>query len=236
MALTTLTTIGLFMKKERPILFNGEMVRAILDGRKTQTRRIVNPQPVMASGVWGGPYLKAPEGHSKDITCPFGDVGDRLYVRETFCVSTGDDGSVIPYYKADGMHGEKFRGWKPSIHMPRWASRITLEVTGVRIERLRDISEEDAKAEGMFFTDYGRFCFHENKPLKETDCPAPDDTHPLLEGWSWGPTKSHKECLGTARGAFANLWSQVYGSASWYENPWVWVVEFRRLGAQEKAA
>jgi len=144
---------------ERPILFSGEMVRAILDGRKTQTRRIVR----------GHPHTVKP----LNIGCPYGVPGDRLWVKETFALSRFDpeshededtkdpsqwDGVV---YRADGEHGswEHYDGkggrarisapWRPSIYMPRWASRITLEVTSVRAERVQDISEQDAQAEGI---------------------------------------------------------------------------------------
>jgi len=128
--------------KERPILFSSEMVRAILDGRKTQTRRVVNPRCA--------------------YKCPFGRPGDRLWVRETFHTCPHCDGMVA--YRAGGWkRGESFswddlsplrpkcaaHGWKPSIHMPRWASRITLEVVNVRVERVQDITDADAIAEGV---------------------------------------------------------------------------------------
>ena len=137
---------------ERPILFSGEMVKAILAGRKTQTRRVVKPQPD------GGPWPNAAShiewcdlvadtdyyvasGH-----CPYGKVGDRLWVRESW-LRIGASADV--WYKADDVFLEGSTPWRPSIHMPRWASRITLEIIGIRVEELRAISEEDAKREGV---------------------------------------------------------------------------------------
>lgn len=138
--------------KERPVIFNGEMVRAILSGRKTQTRRVIaNVSPdnciplhkptKTKDGIYTH-VMDAP-GHG---LCPFGQVGDRLWVRETF----GDCGSRL-VYRADIEDGaaSQVKRWVPSIHMPRDACRILLEITAVRVERLNDISEEDAKAEGV---------------------------------------------------------------------------------------
>lgn len=200
--------------KERPVIFNGEMVRAILDGRKTQTRRALNwkrqPYTEMAERDDGSLWPWAEDGErGGDIwfPCPFGEVGDRLWVREAyqgplfnfdqmetyledtskferpeFCEYRADGGRTPEYYDAD----DNLRhGWKPSIHMPRWASRITLEITGVRVERLQDISEADAIAEGG--TKYFNI--------------------------DW----------------FGPLWASIYGVDSWNANPWVWVIEFRRV-------
>ena len=183
--------------KERPILFSGPLVRAILEGRKTQTRRLVKPQPdgqpiVDASdGAWyvdGGMWCRR---------CPFGAPGDRLWVRESFCPRYFDNGA--PAFAADWT-GESADcvskpKWTPSIHMPRALSRIDLEVTAVRVERLQDITEEDAAAEGV---------------------------HPMPRPpRSGGP--SH-------RCSFEVLWDEINGyRAAWASNPWVWVVEFRRI-------
>lgn len=193
--------------KERPILFSGEMVRAILDGRKTQTRRIVKPQPpshvreirvgmfepvVIRKGMEepGTPVFGFAD-EERGWKCKYGKPGDRLWVRETWFCITGEPGPISCNYKADfGEH--RFAGfWKPSIHMPRWASRITLEITGVRVERLNDISEEDAIAEG---------CQCSGVPSSLTN-----------------------------RGAYAKLWESINGKGSWSLNPWVWVVEFKRV-------
>lgn len=131
--------------KERPILFSGPMVRAILDGQKTQTRRIVKlpvKDPVTGGEVAGcelNGFLRNGE-HG----CPYGQPGDRLWVRETWTKNL----SGVIWYRADG-HPIAGGFWKPSIHMPRWASRITLEIVSVRVERLRDISNEDCWKEGM---------------------------------------------------------------------------------------
>ena len=135
--------------KERPILFNGDMVRAILDGRKTQTRRMVKHIPDLgAPDSW---CHKANDNGFAEIVgdytryCPFGNVGDRLWVREAF--AKPDHGEDNIAYRAS-EYEDTFR-WMPSIHMPRWASRITLEITGVRVERLSSIRESDAKSEGF---------------------------------------------------------------------------------------
>jgi hypothetical protein len=199
--------------KERPIMFSGAMVRSIIDGRKTQTRRVMRIQPtvvrhwanVETNGVrWTWPngdeatYADRPDVIAsyteRDFWkhCPYGQPGDRLWVRETWgkldmgsACHRADDESATP---ADGR-------WRPSIHMPRWASRLTLEVTDVRVQRLREISEEDARAEGV-------------------DAPTPD--MPSLTG----------------RFRFECLWDSINGErpgCSWENNPWVWCVSFRRL-------
>ncbi len=192
--------------KEHPILFNAEMVRAILDGRKTQTRRCVkNPE------IMDGLMLEGEEGE----WCPYGKPGDRLWVRETwtknyrptlrgerFLRHDPRDGCGI-IYRADGIridreYGEK---WKPSIFMPRWASRILLEVTDVRVERVQEIREKDSFAEGCH----------------------PDRMH-------YGPC-NNDHCPCTCRGAFARLWDSINAKRGfgWESDPWVWVVSFRRV-------
>lgn len=145
--------------KERPILFSGEMVRAILEGRKTQTRRVVNPQPD-DSGLWNDDkYPRSiisdlsgwngtvdATGESRQFKCPYGKPGDRLWVRETW----NRFGEII-YYKADEEKPFSYSTlWKPSIFMPRSASRILLEITDIRVERLHDISADDEKKEGIY--------------------------------------------------------------------------------------
>lgn len=156
--------------KERPIIFSGPMVRAILDGRKTQTRRIVNPQPDCGLTSLATTTIAMKEGRYS-IFCPYGQPGDRLWVRETFrifdsqaeCACYDDCRCAqlhgAPIYRADYPCDED--PWKPSIHMPRWASRITLEITGVRVERLNGISEDDACEEGVNLMDWncGRVAF-----------------------------------------------------------------------------
>ena len=161
--------------KERGMIFNGEMVRAILDGRKTQTRRIMKAQPdtpefglrrIIESSIaneigmyfWSQEDARGIKARSKQFSCPFGDVGDRIWVRETWA-EAGAGAPDLKLYRANypehvPTHYENVPPvdeirWTPSIHMPRWASRLTLEITGVRVERLDKISEEDAISEGM---------------------------------------------------------------------------------------
>ncbi len=190
--------------KERPILFSGEMVRAILEGRKTQTRRIVKPEPLPYTEVW---HPREQVCRHTDYwfarvaaRCKYGVPGDRLWVRETW--GDGEQNNCEPgvYYRAtDPAWDEEETGfrWKPSIHMPRWASRITLEVTGVRVERLQDISEADARDEGAGLLLEDR------------------------EYWDGDPDQ-YRKC-------FRVLWESINGPGSWAENPWVWVIEFKRI-------
>lgn len=190
-------------QKERLILFSGEMVKAILDGRKTMTRRLVKPTPEFCGGA-GERGDRARWGlHSMDsdrrftpvdkFPCQYGGPGDTLWVRETWSDTLCDD---IALYKSDGIRGPVIgQKWRSPIHMPRWASRITLEVTSVKVERLQDISEEDAKAEGYFgdgLTDEGR------KWMKPRD---------------W----------------FSHVLETINGRDAWLNNPWVWAISFRRV-------
>ena len=203
--------------KERPVIFNGEMVRAILDGRKTQTRRVMKPQPepCYRGGHWWPSnafktmlhieeQMQNGQGGWKGLAgdaCPFGQVGDRLWVRETWTPESIDaeEGGYSPDYRATA-NGQPLDGrWTPSIHMPRWASRITLEITAVRVERLNDISEEDARAEGV--------------------APSQHIITPL-------------EAL--YRVGFLNLWQSIYGEESWSANPWVWVIEFKQVSEESQ--
>jgi len=216
---------------ERPILFNAEMVNAILDGRKSQTRRVMRRQPDDVEYFKHGKVTTDTNAENAILRCynnpkgfkkcasgwlagatyktPFSEfnVGDRLWVRETFRLFDSDEcphsdfpcgcpSWGTPLYRAshDCLDGEK---WTPSIHMPRSASRILLEITNVRVERLQSISDEDAKAEGF---DYS--------------------THPsaIEMGYAIG-----------ARTNFRHTWEQIYGANAWNKNPWVWVVEFKKL-------
>lgn len=247
--------------KERPILMKSHEIKGILEKRKTQFRRIINPQPIGEDlrilsnhydcmigddkKYWG---LTAGDQNweQTSLQCPYGvdeirdyngsliRSGDRLWVRETMVRWLGDGTCGNEWvYKADGSHvigSDSIRVSNnvcPSIHMPRWASRITLEVMSVKVERLQDISEEDAKEEGAFFTDYGRTCYHTwDGP---DACPAPPEHHQQKNGWAMQGTSSSDQCLGSARMAFANLWQSINGPGSWETNPWVWVVTFRSL-------
>ncbi|MDM2958747.1 hypothetical protein [Citrobacter sp. CK202] len=203
---------------ERGMIFNGEMVRAILDGRKTQTRRIIKPQPeATLSGSLSGKWLSRPLNglllpKIEDIAihCPFGAVGDRIWVRETWARYNIDQDSHDMAYRATPPTDWPEEGrWRPSIHMPRWASRILLEITDVRVERLNAISEEDARAEGII--DGGCLNCGEPEPCGCVN-PQPDATD-----------------------VFAYLWQSIYGQENWDANPWVWVIEFRRIDGGDHA-
>ena len=195
--------------KEHPILFSAPMVRAILEGRKTQTRRIIKPQP---DRVIGGFPAVDDFGELQPIRRPYGKPGDRLWVRETW-VFTDYDFNHMPNeyaYRADYAETDSLLWkWKPSIHMPRAASRILLEVVNVRVERLRDISEADAIAEGVEVT--GRNIY--GNPIYK------DYSGESLRGDGWS----------SAQRSFQSLWQSINGPESWEQNPWVWVVEFKRI-------
>lgn len=198
--------------RERPILFSAPMVRAILEGRKTQTRRILKRQPPDDWAPTVGWYSPAIEDRTGELVpgpeifgasdedwglrCPYGAPSDRLWVKETF--AEGDSFNRPFVYRADATEAPH---WSPSIHMPRCASRITLEVTGVRVEALGQMSYHDALAEGIYQDSAG---FHWKEPA------------PTL-GW---PDPRH---------AFADLWETINGKGSVNANPWVWVIEFRRV-------
>lgn len=230
--------------KERPILFNGEMVRAILEDRKTVTRRVIKVQPdtteqlLRERGAWvEGLTLSqhingAWQSGFIDVDCPHGQPGDRLWVREAFAYGLCTPSTMA--YRATHKPSDLDEGWDdpikwtPSIHMPRWACRILLEITAVRVERLQDINDEQAEAEGCFFTDYGQRCFHGGRGVRDaSECEYPNSKHQQRDGWMWGKTTSHEQCLGSARWAFANLWEKTGGE--WDANPWVWCIEFKRV-------
>jgi hypothetical protein len=207
--------------KEHPILFSGPMVQAILANRKTQTRRKVKLLPWMYRakmtlaeawadmGFGDGWYLKVkhePSDALQRVYCPCGKVGDRLWVRETWAQYNGSD-SPHAFYKAD-WHSDQPPIWKPSIHMPRWASRITLEITAVRVERLQDTSEADCLAEGI------QRCTKDGELYKYGW-----DALPWVY-WALNP-----------RVAYRALWESINGPESWEANPWVWVIEFKRVEA-----
>ncbi|MFM1413532.1 morphogenetic protein [Yersinia enterocolitica] len=203
---------------EKPILFNSEMVNAILSGRKTQTRRIMRDQPevIPPEDECGVPGYWIPYNAGKTmvrnemmtIACPLGNPGDQLWVRETWARYNIDQASHDMAYRAttpadwpkDGL-------WRPSIHMPRWASRINLLITGVRVERLNDISEQDAISEGLeCYVDDGVPYYG---PFNNGDC-RPDVV-------------------------FRGLWDSIYGQKegeNWQANPWVWVINFERMEAK----
>ena len=250
--------------KERPILFSGAMVRAILDGNKTQTRRVVTPMPPANTdrfwwhgGIdnhWYGMDDKTGCTSTKYMNCPYGELGDRLWVREAWRIGGWrDDGMRVaidyaaspelaetPWINLCGeaysklisnqvnrlmdhgvmpqdgnfnwRHGECPLPFRPSIHMPRWASRITLEVTGIRVQRLQDITEDDAAAEGV-----------EHSGVKYDISPWKNYA---LKGWE--PHAMNHSC---ALASFVSLWDSIYKrrGMGWEVNPWVWAVAFKRL-------
>jgi len=192
--------------KTIPIIFSTPMVKAILAGRKTQTRRIIKPQPSLdydSGYVYWGKHIfdihDQPLSHDLPLLCPYGQPGDRLYVRETWQKVSYPDGTtarkVVTIYRADDEAGHINKGWKPSIHMPRAAARIILEITDVRVERLQDISEEDAIREGV--------------------------KQKTFEGFSDKKT--------SFKYGFLQVWTDIYGNISWNSNPWVWCISFKRI-------
>lgn len=227
--------------KERPVLFSAPMVRAILEGRKTVTRRAVragfNPEDLegtLSASECRKLYRELPQHFGASYFCPYGQPGDRLWVRETFALLGNEDGCCIDWqdnlvkgderdaariyrascppgdyglnqipakaeWKPDTEAMEYDGAWRPSIHMPRWASRILLEITDVRVERLQDITYEQAAAEGVH-----------RGPLRE-----------------WCASDEGGTCHKYPVPAFRDLWQSVGGD--WEANPWVWVVEFKRV-------
>ena len=237
--------------KEHPILFSAPMVRAILEGRKTQTRRVMKPQPTenenrkvgaidLLSGSNDGIYRtwldRTSEGKSavcddwnaETWSCPYGQPGDRLWVRETWFqkgywrniqvpegVFEGDvewRGEKHAAYATDGDPG---KGWRkrPSIHMPHWASRITLEIVSVRVERLQQISEHDAIAEGI---EVARIVSNGKlQPNTYRDYTLRND-----DPFEW---------FSSPRASYLTLWESINGPDSWNANQWVWVIEFKNV-------
>lgn len=193
---------------DRPIIFSTPMVQALLAGRKTQTRRLVKkPAALDALAVFGATMLLQPG--CADLL-PFAP-GDRLWIRETW----HPDGDPGPSYRADyhPASGDGW-GWKPSIHMPRWASRLTLLVTEVRVQRLQGINEEDAKAEGLAtVTKDGKFW---KWGIPDRDgLPGTDDV-----GWPW------VDWCRDPRDAYRKIWESLHGPGSWEANPWVAAISF----------
>jgi hypothetical protein len=205
--------------KQRPILFSTPMVQAILEGRKTMTRRVIKPQPEttlydVKMGYWSEypndlkhPYVK----------CKHGEIGDVLYVRETWRKYLSEDGNEIIDFAADDHEmlyltdgdgfqvfnkdgSEKFVPYRPGIHLPKKHSRIWLRITDIRVEKLQDISEEDAKKEGVNSSNYTGIGVDELK---------------------------------VNRYAFRDLWDKINGDESWLQNPWVWVISFERIEKPE---
>ena len=209
--------------KERPILFQTDMVRALMDGTKTQTRRPYKllKHPDIACEMAASELVRE-EQHVINRICPYGQPGDRLWVRESFqpLFAEGIEresetdwktgrGYRVYYPASDGVQefmdgDDNLRTTcKPSIHMPRWASRILLEIVSVRVERLQAISEADALAEGVERVENSGY-------FRRYPAPA-----------------SFKDCVWTPRASYRSLWEQINGAGSWDANPWVWVVVFK---------
>lgn len=260
--------------KERPLLFSPPMIRVLLEGRKTQTRRIVKADfhhghamakitPIDSEFL----LERWPEaersfsnfGRCDRIQCPYGVVGDRIWVKESYCFAKFweamgiDDWAATVHYPADGADRQiyqcdapddvgfwpgavirKYEGKRlPSIFMYRWVSRITLEIIDVRIERVQDISEEDAIAEGVD----PLFDLETAKAMPECDLKPMPWRNYLFHGLI-GKTITTKQSndwqhqfssYKTAAGSYSSLWESINGEGSWAANPWVWVVEFRRV-------
>jgi hypothetical protein len=204
--------------KERPILFSTPMVQAILEGRKTMTRRIVKPQP----DARGLRTTNVPweDWRGREVKCPYGELGDRLWLKETTCCVMLDHAPDLlqgmdsqTAYKASVHEDwieyakEKYGyKWTPSIYMPRSASRITLEITDVRVERLQDISEKDAKSEGA----KDSISIDEMKELSKLNW----EIKTPFSGHQFG---------------FLSIWCKINGVESWEQNPWVWVISFKQV-------
>lgn len=228
--------------KARPILFSTPMIQALLEGRKTQTRRIVKPQPTPITDeddfkwrtnekVYGNPpYWWASKGceamlgiHEMRYDCPYGSVGDLLWVRETFCIgeiAAGDhdpaekeplfvdqssvarEEVVYKEYCISNDIGIEEVIWKPSIFMPKSASRLTLEITNIRVERLQDISKQDAIAEGIEYESDSHITQRCKNYISGGRCPDPIFS-------------------------YHTLWQKLNGKDSWAKNEWMWVIEFK---------
>ena len=191
--------------KERPILFNGDMVRAILSSTKTQTRRVAKPSKDRELGCDLAVCELAGEVNGGDYTnSPYGQPGDRLWVRETWNRTNPGGAEGVYYHRADTHFPASIGGgpiwtdtaWRPSIHMPRAACRLELEITAVRVERLQSITVGDAIAEGCPGGEHG-------------------DRYAAVE-------------------QYRALWESINGAGSWSTNPWVWVIEFKRLEDSKK--
>jgi hypothetical protein len=225
--------------KERPILFSTPMVKAILEGRKTVTRRVMNPQHETDSEIGVGTFHLVVHGRDGIqpgpevfgaicddgefcLKSPYGQPGDILWVRETWAVdweigenSRGEGPSPF-FYKATDEHPFKNGKWKPSIHMPRAACRLRLQIKSITVERLHDITEEDAIREGVQSAEFEIL----GKCYRDYYGSASEYGHPDYDF----PT------VATAKQSFETLWMSINGKESWEFNPWVWRIEFEKLG------
>lgn len=202
------------MKKERPILFSTPMVQAILEGRKTQTRRVIKPQPELMNDNlhlnWKEHYYKLPSELAR--LNPYGQPGDILWVRETWAEVHHHDGEKFIAYKADFPFS--VNRWKPSIHMKKEHARIWLQVEDILVERVQDITEDDAIAEGV-------------EPIQVIDSTSTSGT--IYKNY----TDSGNGYVNPVN-SFDTLWVAIKGFESWKANPWVWVVKFKVLSTNGK--
>lgn len=270
-------------RRERPLIFTAESMRGLLDGSKTQTRRLVKDAPadtyeVVSSLLADHGDLwefrcrgeRGMEHHPIAIRCPYGSPGDRIWCKESYALAPAcndpdpedqDDWSVVYRSDSDGRPWlssldenavEVKPPWRSPLFMPRWASRLTLELVEVRVQRLQEISEADAIAEGVTFTDYGH---HEHR-ISADGGATWGITRTRRAGWFYGPSTRSEQCFGSARMAYASAWESLNGkrrrreylrrgdprckpgrpwrtvvdtSASWDANPFVWALTVRRL-------
>lgn len=227
-------------RRERPILFSAPMVRALLDGRKTQTRRVA--KAFAGRDDLDGILRRYP----RQAGCPYGVPGDLLWVRETWkphSIYAGMKPREVPrtkvFFRADDAYAPSNTPWKPGIHMPRWASRLTLLVADVRVERLQAISDDDAIAEGLYRSkpdDEDRDWFESHRE-DEGRAPTPEEWAEFEEGvWMvpgvpqrWGMTPAERrrdQWAPDPQFAYRLIWEHIHGPGSWDANPWVWAVSF----------
>lgn len=227
--------------REHPLLMKGPLVRATLEGRKTQTRRplpdVFNSPPDLIYGWlppgewklfgatmerWGAQWRGT---YPSQVLCPLGRAGDRLWVRETWTAAMHEPkGPADCLYRADDNRGVEDLAeakWTPSIHMPRWACRLVLPLVSVRVERVQDITEEDAIAEGV--------PHNSDRPIDKSWCAACCG-HGIVERFALGMVSVDdcSEC-NSAKKLFRNIWISIYGQELWDANPWVWVAQWERV-------
>ena len=242
------------VSRERPILFSGEMILRILAGEKTQTRRVVKPQP---DGAFEGPGVYQPtvvgrDGEEREgepvcgiyspdgewgIKCPYGKPGDRLWVRETFDAPPGSTNPNDVVYRADYTASEPQHTWKPSIFLPRWASRITLEITDIRVERLQEISEVDAQAEGAqgsMMPELYTVVFEGGGTVEiganyVHGIPKAGDV--LAERRVAHVEHNPAHQIATPLDEFRSIWNRINTKPGicWDDSPWVWAITFKRV-------
>jgi hypothetical protein len=231
--------------KERPILFSTEMVKAILEGRKTMTRRVIKPQPSddwmqNAKGICpslrmyrsnGEQMFWLSNGGLGEITPPYGKPGDVLWVRETFRLCQPYGPESLSYMYKDGHIGESaidgneykyndYDRWRPSIHMPKVAARIWLEITDIRVERLKMISEVEAMKEGI--------------DISHSDVIGDRYKDYVSDSSEYGHSDHDFPTVARPYESFETLWISINGEESWVSNPWVWVISFKVLSTSGK--